>query len=108
MSIIESTSPGNLARKCYACAHNEPYPGDAHRSCRNTGAGVIGYPHGIDNGWFTWPFNFDPCWLMRCDGCSLTEACLTGMDNEEKAQEKAAAEEAKPASGEERPSAIPE
>lgn len=25
-------------------------------------------PHGLMNGWFNWPYNFDPVWLVRCDG----------------------------------------
>lgn len=29
---------------------------------------VRGHPHGIENGWFNWPFNFDPIWLEHCDG----------------------------------------
>lgn len=24
--------------------------------------------HGVRNGWFVWPVNFDPVWLERCDG----------------------------------------
>ena len=24
--------------------------------------------HGIQNGWFVWPVNFDPVWLEHCDG----------------------------------------
>lgn len=24
--------------------------------------------HGIANGWFLWPTNFDPVWLETCDG----------------------------------------
>jgi hypothetical protein len=29
---------------------------------------VTGHPHGIQNGWFNWPFNFDPVWLESCNG----------------------------------------
>ena len=29
---------------------------------------IKGHPHGIANGWFNWPFNFDPTWLENCDG----------------------------------------
>ena len=29
---------------------------------------VKGDPHGIQNGWFSWPWNFDPTWLQSCDG----------------------------------------
>ncbi len=24
--------------------------------------------HGIKNGWFVWPVNFDPVWLENCEG----------------------------------------
>lgn len=38
---------------------------------------VTGNQHGIDHGWFYWPFNFDPRWLLSCDGfeakCPSTE-----------------------------------
>jgi hypothetical protein len=30
--------------------------------------GVVGNPHGIKNGWFFWPLNFDPVWLEACNG----------------------------------------
>ena len=29
-------------------------------------AGVTAVPHGIRNGWFNWPYNFDPVWLREC------------------------------------------
>lgn len=29
---------------------------------------VSGHPHGIKRGWFLWPVNFDPTWLLTCDG----------------------------------------
>lgn len=25
-------------------------------------------PHGVRNGWACWPFNFDPTWLLACNG----------------------------------------
>jgi len=30
--------------------------------------GIKASPHGMINGWFNWPFNFDPVWLEGCDG----------------------------------------
>jgi hypothetical protein len=30
--------------------------------------GVTGNQHGIRNGWFNWPVNFDPVWLETCNG----------------------------------------
>jgi len=38
-----------------------------------TGLNVKGHPHGIKNGWFIWPFNFDPVWLENCDGFTPKE-----------------------------------
>jgi len=29
-------------------------------------AGVKAEPHGVRNGWFNWPYNFDPVWLLEC------------------------------------------
>lgn len=29
---------------------------------------IRGDPYGISNGWFNWPWNFDPTWLENCDG----------------------------------------
>ena len=29
---------------------------------------IKGNAHGIRNGWFNWPWNFDPVWLENCDG----------------------------------------
>ena len=29
---------------------------------------VAANPHGIQRGWFNWPYNFDPVWLTSCDG----------------------------------------
>jgi hypothetical protein len=53
---------------CYDCVHRRDIPGDCHSSCANRVAKVTGSAHGIRNGWFCWPFNFDPTWLESCDG----------------------------------------
>jgi hypothetical protein len=55
---------------CYKCVHILTIPGDAHSRCNNFQAKVIGNPHGIKHGWFNWPLNFDPTWLISCDGFS--------------------------------------
>lgn len=77
---------------CYKCLYRRSIPGDAHSECVHprindvdrmvTGfallAGqrssamkrlnVTANQHGIDSGWFWWPLNFDPSWLISCDG----------------------------------------
>ena len=35
---------------------------------------IKGNSHGIKNGWFNFPFNFDPIWLENCDGYIKKEA----------------------------------
>ena len=55
---------------CYRCVHRLPVPGDCHSRCNNPEAKVLGDPHGIRQGWFLHPVNFDPIWLKRCDGFS--------------------------------------
>jgi len=58
---------------CYQCKHRRNVPGDCHSSCANSEAGVAAEQHGIDNGWFNWPYNFDPIWLGYCDGFEAKE-----------------------------------
>ena len=58
---------------CYMCRHRYDLSGDAHSGCVMLGARVRGYQHGIDNGWFLWPLNFDPAWLTECDRFDLKD-----------------------------------
>ena len=58
---------------CNKCVHRITLPGDAHIRCNNHSAKVVGDKHGIRMGWFMWPFNFDPAWLLSCDGFSENE-----------------------------------
>lgn len=58
---------------CYACAHRRTIPGNIHSRCNNLEARTSGSAHGIRNGWFRWPVNFDPVWLETCDGFSTRE-----------------------------------
>lgn len=51
---------------CYQCENRRSLPGDAHSACASRVAQVVGNQHGINNGWFYWPFNFDPVWLEAC------------------------------------------
>jgi len=85
---------------CYACQHRREVPGDAHSRCVHPAIGELqpedillalcgkGSPawqkaadelkiqanyHGIKQGWFAWPMNFDPTWLGRCEGFKKDE-----------------------------------
>lgn len=39
--------------------------------------GIKGNAHGISQGWFNFPYNFDPTWLENCEG-------YKNIDNKEK------------------------
>lgn len=88
-------SPHAMSRACERCVHRRDLPGDAHSGCRHPltaaahqnplaglieamggalpmpsppGLNVVFDVHGIRMGWAAWPFNFDPVWLVACDG----------------------------------------
>lgn len=70
---------------CYDCVHRRDLAGNAHSKCEHPRANIgfvvgfgnplriIGDPHGIRQGWFLWPINFDPVWLKSCDGFEKKE-----------------------------------
>jgi len=87
---------------CYDCKFRRALAGDAHSRCahpendaisknplaevlailgsvgrgpglRINALGVTGDPHGVRNGWFNWPLNYDPVWLLTCAGFSSKE-----------------------------------
>ena len=87
--------------ECYQCIYRRDIPGDAHSRCahpripklsdifsiyqemtsgiksqgvpKEQAIHVIGDPHGIRKGWFYWPVNFDPVWLISCNGFTAKE-----------------------------------
>lgn len=67
-----TTIPTNHAGApdCYRCVHRCQLTFSAHSSCHNIVADVKGDPHGDRKGWFLWPLNFDPVWLLACSGFS--------------------------------------
>lgn len=42
---------------------------------------IKGNKHGIEKGWFNFPFNFDPIWLENCDGFEKRELKSTLGDS---------------------------
>jgi hypothetical protein len=80
------------APNCYKCKHRGTIPWDAHSECKNpkisecdkilslfaimrgqkSGSmkrlNISGNETGISRGWFNWPINYDPAWLLTCDG----------------------------------------
>ena len=86
---------------CYKCKYRGNVPGDAHSCCRYPGnkTGLFDFfgnenrqnaiklnikadPHGISSGWFFWPVNFDPVWLINCDGFVSKETNGEGVSKD--------------------------
>lgn len=74
-----------IENNCYKCKYQGDVPGSCHSSCQHPSVepinelmkfhigvpnilNVTGISHGIKNGWFMWPMDFDPTWLRSCDG----------------------------------------
>lgn len=51
--------------ECYSCKHRRAILDDAHSFCANPDPEMTGNTHGIKNGWFMYPLNFDPVWKTK-------------------------------------------
>lgn len=50
------------------CIHKRTVPGNCHVRCAYPdSSNVTGDPHGIKNGWFFYPFLFDPIWDLAVE-----------------------------------------
>ena len=50
--------------ECYSCTHKRNVPGNCHIECVNPDLDMRGEPHGIINGWFFYPWLYDPTWKL--------------------------------------------
>jgi len=50
---------------CFKCKHKRNIPGDLHIRCNKPDSNMQGKLHGIRNGWFFYPINFDPTWKAK-------------------------------------------
>ena len=76
-SLVETEK--NMMNECYKCKYRGDVPGSAHSSCNHPyiqqyamkafeALNIRANEHGVNSGWFIWPYNFDPTWLENCDG----------------------------------------
>lgn len=49
---------------CHTCKYARAVPGNCHIACANPDPSVRGDPHGVRNGWFIYPWLFDPSWMV--------------------------------------------
>lgn len=58
----------NTRKQCYGCAYKGQVPGSAHSQCKfNFSKAGLKMPdgdeHGKRNGWYYFPYNYDPTWM---------------------------------------------
>ena len=57
----------NEKKTCWNCAYRRNIPGNAHIRCAWNWTGRLmpqGKLHGIRNGWYHFPFCYDPTWMI--------------------------------------------
>ncbi len=54
-----------ISTECYSCKHARSIPGNCHTRCAKPDRKMTGAAHGIEQGWFIYPFNFDPTWKSK-------------------------------------------
>ena len=52
-----------IVNNCRGCAHMRTILGNCHIRCVNPDPDMTGSDHGIRNGWFAYPWIFDPIWM---------------------------------------------
>lgn len=62
----------NEEKTCFNCAYCREVPGSAHKACAfnwrknvETVSPPIPRRHGVVNGWYFFPVNFDPSWQIN-------------------------------------------
>ena len=63
MTIVDENQ--RMMRECYKCKHRRAIHGSAHILCAKPDMEMDGNQHGIRNGWFAYPFSFDPVWKEK-------------------------------------------
>ena len=55
----------NIETECWNCKHRQNIPGDCHITCDKPDPKMTGVIYGIREGWFNYPWNFDPIWKTK-------------------------------------------
>lgn len=73
---------------CYKCKFRNSVPGSPHSNCSNPDHNMTGNEHGRCNGWFIYPWDFDPIWRTKeCDNFESNQYLKKIMNIEKAAKE---------------------
>jgi len=62
---MDNTTKRTITNECHLCKNKRNVPGDCHIKCIKPDKKMTGNEHGIREGWFLYPFNFDPTWKTK-------------------------------------------
>ena len=54
-----------VRNRCWECLWHYTIPHNAHVGCSKPDPDMTGNEHGIKNGWFNYPYCFDPIWMTK-------------------------------------------
>lgn len=56
-----------MINDCWHCKHSREILWDCHLTCAKPDPNMKGDEHGVANGWFFYPWNYDPIWMtVKC------------------------------------------
>jgi len=63
--MIQNPNGTSRILMCHKCEHKVELPYNTHIQCIKPDPKMKGEAHGIVNGWFFYPVNFDPIWATK-------------------------------------------
>lgn len=54
-----------IINECFNCVHKREWARDSHIYCEKPDIEMRGDEYGVRNGWFMYPFRFDPTWKTK-------------------------------------------
>ena len=78
-SMTDQPKERTPTNECYSCKHRRAIYGDCHSRCIRPDKDMTGSEHGIEKGWFAYPWNFDPIWKTKlCANYEMRENASAG------------------------------
>ena len=63
--MTDTNTKRTPTNECYSCKNRRTIAGDCHSNCTKPDKFMTANKHGIANGWFNYPWNFDPIWKTK-------------------------------------------
>ena len=81
VKLIPTTGVASIGLACHRCSYRRNISHDTHIECINPPPRMSADRHGINEGWFIIPTNFDPVWSTS--SCPNFERCVKDQSKAE-------------------------